>query len=655
MSAPEPGTPARDPSEDPADPHREALFEEEALGRAYDTRLLGRLWRYVRPYWRQVLVTVLFLFPLLVFELAPAWIIKTGIDQEIVPRVTGSVPLEREPGAFDSLPSWLQDAVASAGDLLAAPDGVSPLLWLASLYFLVMAASALLMFLDQLVMSWTGQSAMRDLRREVFGHIQKLHLGFFDTMPVGRLVTRATNDVENVAEMFSAGFAALIRDVFKMIGLATALFLVDARLAAFAFLIVPALAIAAFVFRLKARNAFRAVRVRIARINAYLQENVTGMKVVQLFTREKRNFRDFDAMNADHRDAWLQSIRYDSALFAVVEFASYITIAIVIWQGAGVAAAGTFYVFIDWMRRFFMPLRDLSAKYSVMQSSMASCERIFQLLDTEPRVLDRPATQHPPDLPASERGRVEFDDVWFAYQGEDWVLRGVSFVVEPGQRAAFVGATGAGKTTLINLLTRLYDVNRGSIRIDGVDLREWSQEDLRRRVAMVLQDVFLFSGSVEENIALGRDEISSETVRRAARAVQADRFLERLPEGYATPVRERGTNFSAGQRQLLSFARALAHGADVLVLDEATSAIDTETEALVQEGIHVLMERKTALVIAHRLSTIQDVDRIYVLHKGQLVESGRHDELLASGGYYERLYRLQYAQQEGPPAAAAGA
>ncbi|MEM7409007.1 MAG: ABC transporter ATP-binding protein [Myxococcota bacterium] len=655
MSAQAPSTPERAPDAGPDDRQREALFEEEALGRAYDTRLLRRLWAYVAPYWRQVAVTVLFLFPLLLFELAPAWIIKTGIDQEIVPRVTGAAPLEAKPGAFDSLPGWLQDAAAAAGNVLSAPEGLSPLLWLAILYFLVMASSALLMFFDQLVMSWTGQSAMRDLRREVFAHIQKLHLGFFDTMPVGRLVTRATNDVENVAEMFSAGFAALIRDVFKMIGLATALFLVDARLATFTFLIVPVLAVAAFVFRLKARNAFRAVRVRIARINAYLQENVTGMKVVQLFTREKRNFRDFDAMNADHRDSWLQSIRYDSALFAVVEFASYITIAIVIWQGAGVAAAGTFYVFIDWMRRFFMPLRDLSAKYSVMQSSMASCERIFQLLDTEPRVLDRDEVAAAPRLPEAQRGLVEFDGVWFAYQGEDWVLRDVSFRVEPGQRAAFVGATGAGKTTLINLLTRLYDVNRGEIRIDGVDLREWSQEDLRQRVAMVLQDVFLFSGTVEENIALGRPEIDTVTVRRAASAVQADRFIERLPEGYATAVRERGTNFSAGQRQLLSFARALAHGADVLVLDEATSAIDTETEALVQDGIHVLMERKTALVIAHRLSTIQDVDRIYVLDKGRLVESGRHDELLALGGYYERLYRLQYAPQEGPPAAAAGA
>jgi len=630
VSAPGPGRtngswspPAGGPPSAPS--LREALFEEEALGRAYDTRLLRRLWHWVAPYWRRVVVTVLFLFPLLLFELAPAWIIKTGIDREIVPRVTGA-----------------SDAAIELG----------PLVFLAVLYFAVMALSGAMQFLDQLVMSWTGQSAMRDLRRDVFAHIQRLHLGYFDSMPVGRLVTRATNDVENVAEMFTAGFAALLRDVIKMVALAAALFWVDARLAAYTFGVVPVLAVAAIVFRWKVREAYRAVRVRIARINAYLQENVSGMKVVQLFTREKRNFRDFDAMNADHRDAWLQSIRYDSALFAVVEFASYLTIAIVIWQGAGVAAAGTFYVFIDWMRRFFMPLRDLSAKYSVMQSSMASCERIFQLLDTEPRVRDRHATVVAPKRP-DRPGLVEFDGVWFSYaKDEDWVLRDVSFRVGPGEKAAFVGATGAGKTTIIKLLTRLYDVDRGSIRIDGVDLREWPQSELRRRVAMVLQDVFLFSGTIAENISLGRDAIDAAAVRRAAAAVQADRFVDRLPRGFDTPVRERGSNFSGGQRQLLSFARALAHGADVLVLDEATSAIDTETEALVQRGIHVLMQGKTALVIAHRLSTIQDVDCIHVLQHGRLVESGNHETLLAEGGLYAQLYRLQYAEQAEPTAAA---
>jgi ABC-type multidrug transport system fused ATPase/permease subunit len=636
---------------------RDALFEEEALGKAYDARLSRRLWQFVAPYRAQVLVTVLMLFPLMFFELAPAWIIKTGIDREIVPRAIGA---PAAPAVWPPAPalvpgfawSLARDAFDAITRWLEPPARVPPLVWLAGLYFAVTALSGVVAYVDPLVMSRTGQAAMRDLRRVVFAHIQRLHLGFFDTMPVGRLVTRATNDVENVSEMFSAGIAALVRDVFKMIGLAIALFCIDPRLAGFTFLVVPMLALGAIVFRWKVREAFRAVRVRIARINAYLQENVVGMKVVQLFTREQRNFSDFDAMNADHRDAWLQSIRYDSALYTVVEFASGITIALVIWQGAGYAAAGTIYLFIDWTRRFFLPLRDLSAKYSVMQSSMASAERIFELLDTPPAVLDPPEAAHP-ILPAQRRGLVEFDHVWFSYRGdEDWVLRDVSFRVEPGQSAAFVGATGAGKTTIIKLLTRLYDVDRGSIRIDGVDLREWPQSELRRRVAMVLQDVFLFSGSIEQNLALGRAEIDRERVQRAATAVQADRFIARLPQGYATEVRERGTNLSTGQRQLLSFARALAHGADVLVLDEATSAIDSETEALVQDGIHVLMEDKTALVIAHRLSTIQDADCIHVLHKGQLVESGTHDELMARAGVYQRLYRLQYADQAAPVAAA---
>ena len=667
------------PSRPAAAPQQDALQEEEALGKAYDARLMRRLWRYVAPYRWQVVATLVLVAPMFVLELAPAWIIKSGLD---------SAPAS---------------AAGGLSLLLQPRFGSSKWLWLGALYLAAAALSTALQFVDTVLMSVTGQSAMRDLRRAVFHHIEQLHMGFFDRYPVGRLVTRATNDVENVAEMFSSGIVALVTDVLKMLGFAVVLFVVNPRLAGLAFLVVPLLAGCAVVFRWRIREAFRLVRVRIARINATLQETITGMKVVQLFTRETRNQRDFDALNAAHRDAWLDSIRYDAALFAAVEIANGLTVAVIVGFGASIGVtAGLLYVFIDYMRRFFMPLRDLSAKYSVMQSAMASTERIFQLLDTVPAVqdvdvpLDRAPSppgrddrlEHPPQASEASaqrgeaerstssrkpseahqdarqlskpsgrrpepladlhrgsgvhRGAVEFQNVWFAYQGDDWVLRDVSFRVAPGERTALVGATGAGKTSVIKLLTRLYEVTRGRILLDGVDLREIPQREVRRRIAMVLQDVFLFSGTVAWNIGLGRDDLEPGAIERAARAVEAHRFLERLPQGYETQLRERGSDLSAGQRQLLSFARALAHGGDVLVLDEATSSVDPETELLVQRGLHALMERRTAIVIAHRLSTIQDVDRIHVLHRGRLVESGSHAELLARRGAYWRLYQLQF-------------
>jgi ABC-type multidrug transport system fused ATPase/permease subunit len=605
------------------------LHEEEALGKAYDAQLLARLWRYVAPYRTQVLLTLVLVAPIfLLGELSPPWIIKTGLD-----RLFGSEALLPSRGG----PEW----VAS---ILEPPSWIAPLAWLALLYLMAVLAGTFLQYAHLLLMVVTGQSAMRDLRKDLFAHIQRLHLGFFDRYPVGRLVTRASNDVEHISEMFSSGIVALITDVLKMLGYATVLFWLNARLALVAFLVVPFLAVIAITFRLKIRAAFRAVRVRIARINAMLQETVTGMKIVQLFTQEERHRRDFAALNGAHRDAWLHSIRYEASLFAVVEVAGGISVAIIIAYGTGIASSGDLYFFIDLMRRFFQPLRDLSAKFSVMQSAMASSERIFQLLDTPPAVVDQPeAVRLGPSSPRSgSRGAVEFQNVWFAYRGEDWVLRDVSFRVEPGERIALVGSTGAGKTSVIKLLTRLYEVNRGRILLDGVDLRELPQRDLRRRIAMVLQEVFLFSGSVADNVSLGRPEVDAVAIERAARAVEAHRFIERLPRGYRTVLRERGGDVSTGQRQLLSFARALAHGADVLVLDEATSSVDPETEEIVQRGIHTLMQGKTALVIAHRLSTIQDVDRIYVLHRGRVVETGRHEELLAADGIYRRLYRLQF-------------
>lgn len=649
--------------------------EEEELGKAYDGKLLLRLWPFVRPYRRQVWATLLLFFPIFLLELAPAWVVKVGMDL-VLPAATAPGPVPEtasvhEASAADGaerrvviagLPTdsishgVLGDGLIRLQHRLAEPPaGIPVALWLACIYFSVSVALGLLSWLHQVIMATTGQYAMFDLRRTVFDHIEKLHMSFFDAMPVGRLVTRATNDVENLAEMFSQGLVALVTDVIKMLGFAAVLFLVSPKLTAYTFAIVPVMAFAAFVFRWKVREAYRAVRVKIARINTQIQETVTGMKVVQLFSREARNAAEFDRMNADHRNAWHQSIRYDSLLFSTIEVATGVTMAVIIGVGTGLAEAGIMYVFIDYMQRFFMPLRDLSAKYSVMQSAMASSERIFQLLDTAPGVRDLV-----PAIPATDpaaRGSVEFDRVWFRYSASDdgaegapddgdWILRDVSFRVEPGEKVAFVGATGAGKTTIIKLLTRLYDVDRGCVRIDGVDVREFPQQELRKRIATVLQDVFLFSGSISRNIALGRHDLDELAIHRAARAVEAHAFIERLPAGYQTEVRERGTNFSTGQRQILSFARALAHGAPVLVLDEATSAIDSETEAAIQRGIRVLMEGKTAIAIAHRLSTIRDVDRIFVLAGGRIVEAGSHEALLASGGVYARLYRLQAEREE---------
>jgi ATP-binding cassette subfamily B protein len=614
------------------------LIEDEEIGKAFDGRLLRRLWHWVRPYRRRALLSIALVAPAFALEVMGPILLWAGADY----------------WSGHPLPAWL-----------APPARLDPVWWLGGLFVAVSLGSLLLDYVQAMLLAVTGQAAMRDMRRDVFAHIQKLHMGFFDGYPVGRLVTRATGDIEHVSEAFTAGLVLLVTDVLRMIGFAVVLFQIDARLAAWTFLVIPPLAAAAFVFRWRVREAFRRSRVLIARLNATLQESVTGMKVIQLFAREARNQREFETLNAEHRDSWVDSIRYDSALFTVVELAAGVVFSIVVWKATGYGTSpGVIVAFVRYMQRFFMPLRDLSAKYSVMQSAMASLERIFLLLDTQPAVRDAAAATPAPfdDVRAEGisprspravmRGEVEFRDVWFAYRNEDWVLRGLSFRVPAGERAAFVGATGAGKTTVIKLLTRLYEIQRGAILLDGVDIRMIPQRELRRRVGMVLQDVFLFGGTIADNLSLGREDLSRDVLRRAAAAVEADRFIARLPRGYETELRERGANLSAGQRQLLSFARALAHGADVLVLDEATSSIDSETEATLQRGIHTLMQGKTALVIAHRLSTIEDVDRIYVLHHGRLAEAGSHAELLAKDGLYARLYRLQYG---GEPERAAAA
>ncbi|MBI2462392.1 MAG: ABC transporter ATP-binding protein, partial [Candidatus Rokubacteria bacterium] len=517
---------------------------------------------------------------------------------------------------------------------------------IAAVFLATLVAQYLLRYWQVYLMNWTGQRVMHDLRQGLFAHVQRLPARFFDRTPVGRLMTRILNDVEAINEMFASGIVAILGDVLILAGVVAVMLLLHWRLALVTFAVVPLLFLVAVAFRSRAREAYREVRRRIARLNAYLQENLMGVVVVQLFGREETHGREFRQLNAEHRQAVYRRMRYDALLYASVEVIGSAAVASLLWWGGGEILAGllTFGVlvaFIEYTHRFFLPIRDVSAKYAVMQSAMVAAERIFALLDTPPEIVSPPA----PSRPARTRGGLEFRDVWFAYEGEQWVLRGLSFRVEPGERIALVGATGAGKSTIAKLLNRSYDVARGWILLDGVDLREWDLARLRRAVGLVLQDVFLFAGSVEENIALGDPARNREAVRAAARAANAEPFILALPRGYAEEVRERGANLSHGQRQLLAVARALAYDPAVLVLDEATSSVDPEAEALIRDALDRLLEGRTSLVIAHRLSTIQRADRILVLHRGRLVEAGTHRELLARRGVYATLHELQFGGQ----------
>jgi len=496
-----------------------------------------------------------------------------------------------------------------------------------------------------------AQKSLADLRLDLFAHVQTLPASFFDRNPVGRTLTRLTTDVDVISEMFAAGAMTILMDAVTLLGIVAIMVAIDLRLALVTLSLLPLMLLAINFFRLKARENYRAVRERIARLNAYLQEAISGIAVIQLFAREDKTYRRFEQLNDSHRMANHWSNIYEAALFSMVEAVSAISIALIVWYGGGqiVAATlafGTLVAFIEYVQKFFVPIRDFSSKYAVMQSAMTAAERVFQLLDT-PATIVSPANAR---QPAETQGRIEFDHVWFAYKNEDWVLRDVSFVIEPGEKIAIVGATGAGKTSIIKLLNRGYDVTRGRVLVDGVDVREWDLHGLRARIGVVLQDVFLFSGTIADNLTLGRDDIDMAAVQRAARNVNAHRFIDRLPEGYQAPLRERANNLSTGQRQLLAFARALAHDPPILVLDEATANVDTETELLIQDAVQKLMRGRTAVVIAHRLSTIEHSDRILVMHHGQLRESGSHAELIAARGLYFRLYELQYHRvPDSPP------
>ncbi len=589
----------------------EGFEQEEILGKAYDLRLIRRLWQFIIPYKRLFLWSLLLLPLQQAFGLAQPYLMKIGIDQYI------------------------------AGKDLWGLQSVM-LLFLAALI-----GETVAVFTQYYFSMLVAQRCLADLRVAIFAHVQKLPTSYFDRNPVGRLVTRMTTDVDVLQEMFAAGVITLASDFVMVIWIVGIMLYLDVKLALVSLVLIPPMALAINFFRVKARHTYRQIRERIARINAYLGEAISGMAVIQLFAREAKTYREFEALNADHRDAYHLSNLYEAGLYSMVEAASSVSVGLLLWYGGGevlhgIIGIGTLVAFKEYINRFFVPLRDFSQKYTVMQSAMASAERIFQLLDTPVDV----ASPRNAQVPKPFRGEVVFDNVWFHYKAGDPVLKGVSFRIEPGEKVAVVGATGSGKTTTIKLLNRLYDIQEGSIKVSGVDVREWDLRALRRHIGVVLQDVFLFSGDVRANLALGDPSIPLERIEKAARIANAERFIRRLPDGYDAHVRERGSNFSGGQRQLLSLARVLVYQPEILVMDEATSSIDTETEALIQDAMEKVMQNRTCLLIAHRLSTIRNADRIIVLHHGEVREVGSHAELMEKQGIYYRLYQLQYEREE---------
>jgi ATP-binding cassette subfamily B multidrug efflux pump len=612
--------------------------EEEVLGKAYDGRLMRRLLTYLRPYKWHVVVAL------------AAIILKSGLDV-LGPYLT-KVAIDKYLAKSPNAHSWIGDRLSSAPLTGIAQIG--------GLYVGILIFTFTLEFIQTYLMQWTGQKVMFDLRRQIFRHLQFMHVGFFDKNPVGRLVTRVTTDVDALNEMFTAGVVSIFEDVFVLAGIIAIMMKMNWKLALITFAVLPLIIYATMIFRDKVRDSYRRIRTAIARINSYLQEAVSGMLVLQLFNREKRAFNKFSDINASHMEAFKDAIMAYSVYYPVVEILSALAIASIIWWGGndvirGVASIGVLVAFMQYAQRFFRPIQDLSEKYNILQSAMAAGERIFKLLDTKIEVTS-PAVTKQPQGP----GRIEFDHVWFAYNvaGQaagatqpDWVLRDVSFVLEPGETIAVVGHTGAGKTTLISLLMRFYDVQRGAIRIDGVDIKEMNLDDLRNRFGVVLQDPFLFSGTVGGNIRLGTARIQDTDVEQAAEDVNLADFIRTLPGGFKEEVRERGSTLSTGQKQLISFARALAHNPKILILDEATSSVDTETEFRVRDALNRMVEGRTALIIAHRLSTIQRADKIIVMHKGQVREMGSHQQLLAARGIYFKLYQLQYKDQEMPAGA----
>jgi ATP-binding cassette subfamily B protein len=639
--------------------------DDDVVGKAYDSRLMRRLITYLYPYKWTCIASIF------------AILLKAGADVLGPYLTTVAVDLYLKPAADKTSQAAAADALrgAAAHPWLAhwlipwaaggAWKGVSELaeVWLAALVF-----SYALEALQTWLMQWTGQKVMFDMRSQIFRHMQQMHIGFFDRNPVGRLVTRLTTDVDAINEMFTSGVFAIFEDVFVLAAIVFVMLRMKWWLALMAFSVLPLILLVTRIFRKYVRDSYRRIRAAIARINAYTQEYVSGMSLVQLFNRQQRAFRDFSAINRIHMEAFKDNILCYALYYPAVELLSSIAIALIIWIGGGAVLRGTVLLgtlvgFMQYAQRFFRPIQDLSEKYNILQAAMAASERVFKLLDTAPEIVSPP---NPKQGDAS--GRIELRDVWFTYQrldaatktriaaasaaelqamtGIEWVMRGVSFTVEPNQTAAIVGHTGAGKTTITSLMMRFYDVQHGQVLVDGVDVREQDLTRLRQRFGVVLQDPFLFSGTVGDNIRLGTESIDEKDMRLAAEQVNVDDFIQSLPGGYKEPLRERGAGLSTGQKQLINFARALAHRPAILILDEATSSVDTDTEFLVRAALERMVEGRTSVVIAHRLSTVQRADTILVMHRGQRREMGSHQELLVLRGIYWKLYQLQYKDQE---------
>ncbi|HUW61510.1 MAG TPA: ABC transporter ATP-binding protein [Candidatus Bathyarchaeia archaeon] len=615
--------------------------EDEVQQRAYDAQLMRRLLAYVRPYRAFMVAAVLLLFVSALLSSVVPLLNWRAISLYI--NSPARIEMKTSPDSADSGPA-LQDQVAK---------DKRGLYKIVSLIALLMVGEAVTRFAQMLIVAWLGQKAMLKMRVEIFSHLQKMSLRFLDRNPVGRLVTRVTNDVEKLQETIVSGVVQVINDLAIVFVILAFMLYNNWQLALIMLSPIPFVFITGVVFRKYAHNSYLEIRRRIARLNACMQENVSGMRIVNIFNREPLRFEQYRRLNADHRNEWFRQIKYYATYFPVIDFLGMLSVALIILYGGhqilrgqllfGAAAdIGMFFAYVQWSERLYGPIRTLADRYNLLLEAMASSERVFELLDTPEDVPNRPGAITAPSL----RGEVEFKDVWFAYEPGQWVLKGISLDIRPGERVAVVGHTGAGKTSLVNILSRFYDVQRGSVCVDSRDVRDYEKTALRRNIGVVLQDVFLFSGSIEQNIRLGNPHLPSDKIRACADYVNAAKFIDRLPGAYAYNVGERGANLSTGQRQLLAFARVLAHNPRILVLDEATSSIDPESEALIQDAIAKLMQNRTSIVIAHRLSTVQHADRIVVMHHGEIRETGTHQQLLARRGLYYTLYRLQYKDQD---------